>query len=486
MRRLPPIYPLALVVTGIVTLFVNAGEPLVVLPRPLIVAMGLVLVVQVASSLVLRSPSRGALATAVLLLLLAGLWPLAIAVLALPAWWLLVLGWRRLRAEPAPPPRPLLVGERVLNAFSVALLILGVGSGLLMGGFRWYGPPPGSGTAGSGPNIYLVQLDGYPRLDSVRDRLGINLEAFAQALETRGFAIASNSHSNYSQTWATLASLFDMTYLEDEPGLLPAPPDLGEQRRRLQGVMNRGRAIQELRSRGYRIATQPSAFTTAALLSADRIDASPDMNEFEELLLRKSGLMGLAGDWGESWAEGQARGRIESGIDSLGSRSFSAPTLFYDHILAPHPPFLFEADGSATPLRPCYPASCPFWVNDFSGLDMTQDDYATALADELSYVNGRLLESLDRLTKSDPTAVVILFADHGMRFDPEDTAEHFENFFAARTPGKPEVFDASVSLVNVFPELFNAYFGESLATQPYRAWQSSELPLDLTRVGPPN
>ena len=484
-RRIP-VYPVALVLTALLTLFVNAGEPVTVLPRPVAVAVFLVLALQGLCSFVLRGAARGALATASLLLAVAGLWPLALALLVPPAWWLAISWLRQMRNQPPLSSDSLRIGQRALNIFSVILLVITIGTAVLVGAFRFYGPPRADSSPGGSqlslPNIYLIQLDGYPGLDSVRETLGIDNESFAASLEAMGFDVVRGSRSNYTQTWPTLASMFEMTYLQDEPGLLPAPADLGEQRRRLAAVMNRGRALDELRAHGYRITTMPSAFSSASLLTADRVIEGGQMNEFEELVLRKSGIIGLLGDWGQSWIASEARARIEAGIDALGEQRPAVPTFVFDHVLAPHPPFLFEADGSPTPLRSCYPHPCPFWVADLAGTQTTKAGYGQALQAELTYLNHRVLDGVNHLVAADPSAVVILFSDHGMRFDPEDIPEHFENFFAARTPGKAEVFDQQLSLVNVFPELLNAYLGTDIESVPYQAWQSALMPLDLTRV----
>jgi hypothetical protein len=483
MPRTIPLYPLALVLAAVVTLFVNAGEPVTVLPRPVVVAALVVLTVQLLLSLLLRSRELGALATLVGLLMVARLWPLAAALLIAPAWWLVISWSRRRRGLERLSSRSLQVGHRALGVFSGVLLAVVVVFGALSGAFRWYGPDTTAAVDAEGsstlPNIYLVLLDGYPSLQAVRD-LGFDNESFAEELGRLGFEVSRESRSNYSQTWPTLASMFQMGYLQDEAGLLPAPPDLGEQRRRLAKVINTGRALAALRSAGYRIATMPSPFSSTALLAADRVVETGDLNEFEELLLRNSGVLNLFGDAGEAWVVSQERGWIESNIDALGVPAASGPTLTFNHIMAPHPPFLFKADGSATEPRECYPRTCPFWVTELAGTETSVAEYGDALEAELAYLNARILERLETLITQDPGGVVILFSDHGLRFDASGTDEAFENFFAARTPGRQGLFGSSASPVNLFPTLLNEYLRTDFAIAPYRAWRSGLLPLNLS------
>ena len=478
------LYPLAFALVGVITLFVAAGEPLVVLPRVTLLVALVIISIQVVSSLALRSASRGALATLVLILLIAGLWPAALALGALPIWWVTIALLHRLRAQPEPSREPLRLGQRLLNVFALTLLAVVCATGALSGAFPAYGAIAASvSDARLGmPNVYLVLLDGYPGSGSASDAYHVDNTRFANALEARGFTVPARARSNYTLTWATLASMFQMRYLDDEPGLTPAPADLGEQRRRLARLINGGRALVELRRLGYRLVSVPSAFTSAALLGADEVIDPTLLNEFEELVLRKSGILGLAGDAGRDWVASQARQRIESGIDALGQwepNSDGRPTFFFDHVLAPHPPFLFKADGSPANVSTCYPTDCPFWVTELPAAAADERSYTSALVEELAYLDARVLASIDALIARDPDAVVIVFGDHGLRVG-EDISEYFETFFAARTPGRPGSFGESVALVNVFPTLLNAYAGTEFPLRPYRAWHSSRLPLDLT------
>jgi hypothetical protein len=482
MRRLPPVYPVAFVLAALLTLYVNAGEPITVLARPIIVAVLGAFVVQAICSALVRNHDGGALVALALFLILAGLWPLALVLGALPLWWGTISLSRRARGQSSLPRDPLLLGGRILQVFAIALLAVVTLSGILAGAFAWPTLPAaerGANASGDPPNVYLIQLDGYPGFDAVR-ALGFSNDAFAEGLEALGFEVSREARSNYSQTWPTLASMFQMRYLDEEPGLLPSPADLGEQRRRLHQLMNRGRALSTLHELGYGVSTLTSPFSSTDLSTADTVTRAAQLNEFEELLLRKSGVLSLLGDPAEDWVADQARSWIEANIDAIGA--VPGPRLVFNHVMAPHPPFLFASDGEETPLRDCYPRSCPFWVTELAGTETSVEEYSQALQEELAYLNGRVLDRLTRLVADDPDAIVIVYSDHGMRFDEANVAEHFEILFAARTPGRTGVFPDSVSLVNLFPLLFNSYADTGLPVHDYRAWRSGLLPLDLTPV----
>ena len=71
----------------------------------------------------------------------------------------------------------------------------------------------GSGTAdqGSGPDIYLILLDGYPRADVLEYAFDIDNSGFVEGLEERGFHVAEESHSDYIWTHVSVPSALTST-----------------------------------------------------------------------------------------------------------------------------------------------------------------------------------------------------------------------------------------------------------------------------------
>ena len=65
------------------------------------------------------------------------------------------------------------------------------------------------------PNIYYIILDEYARADVLKELFDYDNQAFLQFLQQKGFYVASQSHSNYSQTYLSLASSLNFSYLED-------------------------------------------------------------------------------------------------------------------------------------------------------------------------------------------------------------------------------------------------------------------------------
>ena len=94
---------------------------------------------------------------------------------------------------------------------------------------------------------------------------------------------------------------------------------------------------------------------------------------------------------------------------------------------------------------------------------------AAALRQQTRCIDRLLTETANAIVRSDEGATIILLSDHG----PEEAvdwsvptepgaAHRFANFFTARTPGIAAPFPPDVSLVNVFPLLFNAMWDQGL------------------------
>ena len=94
------------------------------------------------------------------------------------------------------------------------------------------------------------------------------------------------------------------------------------------------------------------------------------------------------------------------------------------------------------------------------------DRFAT-LYEEMDRVLGTIRARVPR------DATLIVMSDHGPEsrlnwFDPQPgpIRERLRNFFAARTPGHPNLFPADVTPVNVLPILFDAYLDADLPLHP--------------------
>jgi hypothetical protein len=240
-----------------------------------------------------------------------------------------------------------------------------------------------------------------------------------------------------------------------------------------------GEMVRELRRHGYRINAIPPPFRSLALSTADRYLDGGQLTDFEYSLLTNSQVSRLLLAVLPDFYVVQQRDRFEAALEtvrSVASEGATEPQFLLAHVFSPpHAPLVFGANGERIPMAPCVPDTCSLW-------EFPDDEAWARLGSQVSYLNERLLATIDTVLESDHGAIIILMSDHGSRRSDRVPAEHFRTFFAARTPGA-EVFPADSDPVNVLRRLSDAYLGTDLGELPYEAWLSpvDNRPLDLVR-----
>jgi hypothetical protein len=154
------------------------------------------------------------------------------------------------------------------------------------------------------------------------------------------------------------------------------------------------------------------------------------MNDFEIRLLGTSVVGMLARPWVADVVAASLRSHFEGSLRLLVE---STATRTFAHVLAPHPPFLYAGGLSA-----CWPG-CDIFDVAARKLEISVDEWAERMDTQLRAVNERVLAAVDEILIEHPDAVIVLFSDHGGRYDL-DLDEVHRSFLAARTPGHPGLF----------------------------------------------
>ncbi|HEX7067191.1 MAG TPA: hypothetical protein VF295_03235, partial [Candidatus Limnocylindria bacterium] len=278
----------------------------------------------------------------------------------------------------------------------------------------------------------------------------------------------------YTATWATLASLFHGEYLDAIPELTPFPADATQQYTVLMRAIADGEQLAALRQRGYEIVTIPPPFGAAALLSADRTIDGGQMTSFELSLLQHSPLLSWVHAFDPDFVLDQQRDRISSDLRSLTKVAAEArdrPVFLWAHLLNPHAPILYNADGSAAALPACFPDDCSLWA-------FARETEWDRLPGQVESINRLVLDALEDVVQADPDAIVVVMSDHGHRAPDRPEADLLANFLAVRMPatGLP----ADVTPVDLLAAISSAAFDTSFEPHPYRAWISdAEAPLTM-------
>jgi len=272
-----------------------------------------------------------------------------------------------------------------------------------------------------GPNVYLILLDGYPRQDSLMEYFDFDNRPFLSALEDRGFDIAEHSESLYPSTIQTVTTMMHARPLED---LLGEEWDGShEQHRRLWHLLNGAPVPAAYEAAGYTTYSIVPPAPGHDWRTADVVRVSPWLTDFEAHLL-SDGILRL-------FLPGPSmqRATILDALTYLEESAGTSPRFVFAHIMSPHSPYVFAADGS--PADPCG-ADC------FNHVGPPNAELADRLIGQIRFLNDRVLIALDRITEVDPAGIIVLFSDHGLRRDRADMDEWYRTLFAARGQSFPD------------------------------------------------
>lgn len=487
MKRLPPLFPVLLPVAWLLLLFYASSAPLFALWRPLLALGILALFVYGGLRLLLRSWVRASLWAGLVLSTVMAFWLAVLLLTVIGLWWLTLLLRRRLIAGRALSPldfEPIAEGLNTLSVVVTGVILFNLAA---TGGFQQFSP--GTGPTGrapaNAPNIYFVLLDGYPNPTTLAHELAFDESPFRRQMSDLGFEISDSARSNYVKTWLTLASTFSMQYVNELPSLRGLPHAMAQQLRALTAAVNNGQALEVLRAHGYRVVSGTSPFTDAGLRTADVVENDTHLTAFEDQLMRLTLFATLAPGIAREIAVNETAASTRDALARLSDWSTNGgqqPTFYFDHVLSPHPPLVFNSDGSLQQLPGCYPASCVLYEAHHSEMGITKAAYASSLRQQLTYLNQLVVGAAAKVVANDPSAVVVFFSDHGTRYDADDTSEYFKTLLAVRAPGHPGLAARMVGPVNYLGVILKAYLGVDFVPKPYQAWLSGELPLDLRQV----
>ena len=302
-------------------------------------------------------------------------------------------------------------------------------------------------------DIYYIILDGYAASSTLKEIYGYDNSEFTDYLRGKGFYVASESLSNYATTFLSLASSLNMeyiNYLTDIAGVRSKDTKIPD------SMIKNSRVMNYLKAKGYTFIHFSSGWgATDSNRYADMDINCGIGSEFHIMLIRTTMLCAFDGHIG--FMKTDARKRILNTFSRLAEiHKIRGHKFVFAHIMAPHPPYLFGADGEHIPEE--RPAKQGFiWHQKESYLN------------QLIFINKKTRDLVDGiLAESEVLPVIILQADHGTASTflggwkhPDDIVKERMKIFNAYY--LPEVNDEllydSISPVNTFRVIFNAYFG---------------------------
>jgi hypothetical protein len=321
--------------------------------------------------------------------------------------------------------------------------------------------PAMAGETADGPDIYFIVLDGYGRADVLEKLYGFDNDEFLDALRARGFSIADASYSNYSMTYLSLAGTLNMDYI---------PPALAPDFPAVDAMIEDAAVIHELQHRGYRYVHFETEFwvTANAPLADITFRRAGFASEFERAFFETSML-------GSVLPSPPRHEVVLNTFDDLATvPDIPDATFTFSHLLVPHPPFMFRADGSVL----------TYEGNLGDGFEV--DPYV----EQLRFVNDRVLETVDRILEgSDQQPIIVIQGDHGPASFPYATPEqkHWErqgvlNAMLVPDSIRPSIY-SWITTVNTFRVILQRGFGADLPLLDDRVFHNWYVSTELTVPG---
>ncbi len=301
------------------------------------------------------------------------------------------------------------------------------------------------------PDIYYIILDGCARTDILRQVFRYDNSPFIHFLENKGFYVAKNSHSNYQTTVLSMASSLNMSYLNKNF----LPQNSGDWIPMIRLIENNS-TVKQLKKIGYKyvLVSSTCAMTRSSPLADEIISLGWD-NDFQNWLLYTTYFRPLDEHW--HFLRDAGRRRWLNTFQKAGFLPDSdVPKFVFLHLLLPHPPYLFEADGNP-PRR--------------GSILCNMEDFANrhAYSEQVKFTERQVEALIDKLLSKKQKPIIILQSDHGTACTPYyEGFEKPSNFFlkermsilnAYYFPGVDSAgFSQSVTPVNTFRLLLNKYF----------------------------
>lgn len=308
------------------------------------------------------------------------------------------------------------------------------------------------------PDIYLILLDAHTRSDILKKDFNYDNSSFIQDLKDMGFYVAECAQSNYPATKLSVTSTFYADY-HKERTLYPVYSSL---------------TIETIRSLGYKVVTFENRSNGHFEIGEDmrlsrnqmalgRIDLTGGLSEFDMMLLKTSFLRifydmpqlvpGLDEQMLQKTEYYEHFQQTHFILDELKRLpDMDGPKFVFAHILVPHPPFIFTADG------------------DFHWAEKAKDGYVA----NTEFIDSQIAQVVDEIIKKSKTPpVIIIMGDHGPAGVPVTPQMRMAilNAYYVNDQARQDLYE-TITPVNSFRVVFNNYFGTDYPLLEDRSYHS--------------
>ena len=326
------------------------------------------------------------------------------------------------------------------------------------------------------PDIYYILLDGYAGKNALKEFLDFDNQEFYSFLNNKGFYVPEQTYGNYPITPTSMATVLNMQYPHHLADLL------GSESADLHPtfeIIYDNLVMKKLKSNGYTIIN----FETGA----DYVDEFKNLDLYycknDSLLEHKltNALLhtSIIGYFVDRIEYQEHRNRILCSFSELPQiKNIDEPTFVYAHMVIPHIPYVFTAEGEPRD---------PINRSDSQG-----DQDVEGYLNQVKFTNMEIQKVINQLLyKTNEPPIIIIQSDHGSDFGldwknvTEDALrQRMSNFQAFYLPNEnSDLMSKASTPVNIFRIIFNLYFDGNYEMLPDKVyWNDYYKPYDFKDV----
>jgi hypothetical protein len=328
------------------------------------------------------------------------------------------------------------------------------------------------------PDIYVLIPDDYARQDILAHYFHYDNAPFLRQLVRRGFVIAPESRSPYSDSEMNIAAEVNMDYLSRLPDILgPTSEDSRPVRRLIQD----SRASRILKELGYRYVHLDTDEVTWGQRNP-HISHVGTPDSFMSLWLADRSVLEKVGGWpgfDQSAVDERFRDTIRSQFAALEDvPPQQGPKFVLFHTLMPHDPYIFGAHGKNVTFH------------DRTGEDHTRKTGMRYYAQQARHTETLLLKAIDTIqAKSKQAPVILVLADEGFEANEADWGKaavrdiRVKGIAAMSLPGMPGARPPDkLNSVNALRFVFNRYFDAGYPMLRSASYPEGDLPYQFEEM----
>jgi hypothetical protein len=320
------------------------------------------------------------------------------------------------------------------------------------------------------PDIYYIILDMYANRQVLKHSFDYDSEPLLMKYKSLGFHEVPYSTANYRITKLSVASTFNMQYIDFNDRLKDV--DGYKARTVAQAYLSvmylRNKVFDVLDEMGYKkiIITPEYPITASVIYNSEQrgVSGSPLLNQiFKNSFINVIGLNDNTT---------QKRDAFSSALKELRKTADDpSPKFVFMHLLVPHWDYVFDANGQY-PSDPGMRRDSVVYKDGHTVIYTNKKAYVGQLEYITNALNGALS---DVIAKSKTKPIIIITSDHGPYLyqgkstqdpkllpSPDNMKARYRNLIMMYYPdGDYSQVPDDLSLVNIFNVVFNKYFGSN-------------------------